>query len=152
MKFTDTEVQRFLADSMIARVATISVRGTPQIMPLYFVCLDGKLYMNNAGTSPTVHNILARPRVVLILEADRGRPRDRCLRITGIATFRDDTTIMRGVSLRAARKYYLSVPAMLSTLRNVRKLATMRRYRAERVSGMIEVVPETAEFLLMPRR
>lgn len=151
LKF-DAEVQQFLAGSMIARVATISPRGTPQIMPLYFVCFDGKLYMNNAPTSPTVRNILARPEVVLLFDADRGPRPDRCLRIVGVATFREDAAIVRGVSLRAARKYYLSVSAVLSTLRNARKLPTMRRYRAERTSGMIEVVPETAEFLLMPER
>ena len=66
MNFNDAEVQRFLAASMIVRIATISERGTPQIMPLFFVCLDGKLYMNNATTSPTVRNINVRPRVVLL--------------------------------------------------------------------------------------
>lgn len=152
MKFDDAEVQQFLAGSMIARIATISGRGTPQIMPLYFVCLHGKLYLNNAKTSPTVRNIQVRPSVVLLFEADRGRRHDRCLRIRGVARFREDATLMRSVSLRAARKYYLSLSALLSTLRNARKLVAMRRYRAERASGMIEVVPETAEFLPIPGR
>ena len=152
MNFDDAEVQQFLASSMIARVATISARGTPQLMPLYFVRLDGKLYMNNATTSPTVRNIAANPRVVLLFEADRGRRRDRCLRIRGAATFRQDAAIMRRVSLRAALKYQFSLPALLSTLRNARKLSVMKRYRAERSSGMIEVVPESAEFLPMPGR
>jgi nitroimidazol reductase NimA-like FMN-containing flavoprotein (pyridoxamine 5'-phosphate oxidase superfamily) len=150
MKFDDTEVQQFLADSMVARVATISARRTPQLMPLYFVRLDDKLYMNNATTSPTVRNIAANPRVVLLFEADRGRRRDRCLRITGVATFRQDKAIARRVSLRAALKYQFSPAALLSTLRNARKLLAMKRYRAERSSGMIEVAPESAEFLPMP--
>jgi general stress protein 26 len=150
MNFDDAEVQQFLAGSMIARIATISARGTPQIMPLYFVCQDGKLYLNNATTSPTVRNIQVRPRVVLLFEGDRGRRRDRCLRITGVATFREDAAVMRSVSMRAARKYYLSVPAFISNLRHARTLRAMRRYRAERTSGMIEVVPETAEFLPLP--
>lgn len=150
MTFDDAEVGRFLARSMIARIATVSARGTPQIMPLYFVVLDGKLYMNNATTSPTVRNIQARPHVVLLFEGDRAQIRDHCLRITGTAAFREDPTIMRGVSLRAVWKYNLTLPALLSTLRNARKLPTMRRYRRERASGMIEVTPESAEFLRMP--
>ena len=152
MNFDDAEVQRFLAGSMIARIATISARGTPQIMPLYFVCLDGKLYLNNATTSPTVRNIRVRPNVVLLFEADRGRRRDRCLRIAGEASFREDASLARRVSLRAARKYYLSLPGLISTLRNIRKLPAMRRYRAERASGMIEVVPRTVEFLPLLER
>ena len=152
MNFDYAEVQQFLAGSMIARVATISARGTPQLMPLYFVCRDGKLYLNNAKTSPTVRNIQACPRVVLLFEGDRGRHHDRCLRITGVARFREDAALTRSVALHAARKYYLSIPALLSTLRNARRLAAMRRYRAERASGMIEVVPETAEFLPVPGR
>jgi nitroimidazol reductase NimA-like FMN-containing flavoprotein (pyridoxamine 5'-phosphate oxidase superfamily) len=150
MKFDDTEVRQFLDGSMIARVATISARGTPQLMPLYFVRLDDKLYMNNAPTSPTVRNIAANPRVVLLFEADCGRRRNRCLRITGVATFREDASIMRRVSVRAALKYQFSLPALFSTLRNGRKLLTMKRYRSERSSGMIEVAPESAEFLPMP--
>lgn len=152
MKFDDPDVRRFLADSMIARVATISARGTPQLMPLYFVCLDGKLYMNNATTSPTVRNIIANPRVVLLFEAEGGRRHDRCLRVTGAASFRQDASIMRRVSIRAALKYQLSPAALISTVRNVRKLAAMRRYRAERSSGMIEVIPEAAKFLPLPER
>lgn len=152
MNVDDAEVRRFLAGSMIARIATISGRGTPQIMPLYFVCLDGKLYLNNATTSPTVRNIAVRPNVVLLFEADRGRHHDRCLRVTGEATFREDPALTRRVSLRAARKYYLSLPGLISTLRNIRKLPAMRRYRAERASGMIEVVPRTAEFLPLPAK
>ncbi len=152
MKFDDPDIQQFLARSMIARVATISARGTPQLMPLYFVCLDGKLYMNNAKTSPTVRNITANPRVMLLFEEERGRRHDRCLRITGAASFRQDASIMRRVSIRAALKYQFSPAALLSTLRNARKLAAMRRYRAERSSGMIEVIPEAAEFLPLPER
>lgn len=152
MKYDDPDIQAFLADSMIARVATISARGTPQLMPLYFVRLGGKLYMNNATTSPTVRNIMANPRVVLLFEAERGRRHDRCLRVTGAASFRQDASIMRRASIRAALKYQFSPAALISTLRNARKLAAMRRYRAERSSGMIEVTPESAEFLPLPRR
>jgi uncharacterized pyridoxamine 5'-phosphate oxidase family protein len=147
MNFHDREVQQFLAGSIIARIATISPRGTPQIMPLYFVCYDGKLYMNNAETSPTVRNIQARPPVVLLFEADRGRARSRYLRIAGVASFRQDSAIMRAVSLRAALKYQFSIPGLVSTLRNARKLRVMTRYRGERSSGMIEVLPQTVEFL-----
>ena len=125
MNVDDAEVRRFLDGSMIARLATISARGTPQIMPLYFVCLDGKLYLNNATTSPTVRNIGVRPGVVLLFEADRGRCHDCCLRVTGEASFREDAALMRRVSLCAARKYYFCLPALLSTLRNARKVAVM---------------------------
>lgn len=33
-------------------------------MPLYFVTLDGRIYLNNAATSPTVRNIAAHPNVL----------------------------------------------------------------------------------------
>jgi general stress protein 26 len=154
MKFDEPAVRQFLARSMIARIATVSARGTPQIMPLWFAEIDGRLYMTNARTSPTVRNIAVRSNVVVIFESDRGSSHDRYLRLTGPAQFRQDPAIVQRVALRTTRKHYLSLPAILSTVWHIRRLPSLRRYYAERMSGsgVIEVEPHTLEFPPMPMR
>ena len=77
MKPEAPEVVAFIDRAMVARIATRSARGTPQIMPLWFVRAKGKLLMTNNETSPTVRNIAADPRVVVVVEADRGKD-SRC--------------------------------------------------------------------------
>jgi general stress protein 26 len=125
MNYADPQVQSFLARSMIARIATISAKGTPQLMPLWFAARDGRIYMNNAATSPTVRNIAIHPDVVLLFDADRGSRRNMCLRVRGRAQFVEGDELLRKMWLRMAAKHDLSPnghcrrrPARLSALRD----------------------------------
>jgi general stress protein 26 len=137
---------------MIARIATISAKGTPQLMPLFFVVRDGLIYMNNAATSPTVRNIASNPDVVLLFDADRGSQQGMCLRVTGRARFVAGGALLHKMWLPAAVKHYVSLDGALNVLRNISRLAAIRRYRAERSgsSGVIEVTPSDAEFITHP--
>ena len=64
---TDRRVREALRRAMIGRIATVTPGGWPLIMPLYFVVLDGRIYMNNAATSPTVKNIERHGRALVVL-------------------------------------------------------------------------------------
>jgi general stress protein 26 len=152
MDYADPQVQAFVARSMIARIATVSAKGTPQLMPLFFVARGGLIYMNNAATSPTVRNIASNPDVVLLFDADRGRRRGSCLRVTGTARFVEGDALLRQMWLPGAVKYYLSLDAARDALRHISHLPAMRRYRGERrsASGVIEVTPLDAEFIAHP--
>ena len=152
MDYADRQVQAFLARSMIARIATVSAKGTPQLMPLWFVARDGRIYMNNAATSPTVRNIAGSPDVVLLFDADRGSQRGTCLRVRGRARFVEGDALLRKMWLRVAAKHYLSLKGVLGVIRHVSRLSAMRRYYAERrsSSGVIEVTPLDAEFIPHP--
>ena len=148
----EPRVRRFIRRSMTARIATVSPRGTPQVMALWFMLKGGRIYMNNAATSPTARNIAAGSPVVLLFDADRGDERGRCLRVTGTARYIIDDRLLRNVAMRALPKYYLSFGALRTALRHLNRLSAMRRYYAERGggSGVIEVTPETAEFIEHP--
>ncbi len=146
----EPEVRRFLGRSMNARIATLSKGGRPQIMPLFFVLRDGEILMNNAETSPTVRNIAHNPEVELLFLADTS-PRDRrCLRIRGTADFTQDPAALSAIARPMALKYYGNLHAIISTLRNLRRLSPMVRYRRERRGGVIRVRPESSEFLDLP--
>ncbi len=138
--------------AMVARIATRSARGTPQIVPLWFVRAGGKLLMTNNETSPTVRNIEADPRVVVIIEADRHND-GRSLRLTGTARFRRERSVLTRTVLRDMIKYHLAPAALWSAARHPRQIPSMLRYYIERRDGgVIEVSPSHAEFLSLPPR
>jgi nitroimidazol reductase NimA-like FMN-containing flavoprotein (pyridoxamine 5'-phosphate oxidase superfamily) len=146
------EVVAFIGRAMVARIATRSARGTPQIMPLWFVRAGGKLLMTNNETSPTVRNIAADPRVVVMLDADRHND-GRCLRIVGTARFRSERSALMRTVLRDLLKYHLAPAALWSAVRHPRQVPSMLRYYIERRDGgVIEVSPSDAEFLALPPR
>lgn len=147
----DPDVTRFLAGSMVVRVATLSAKGHPHLMPVWFILYGGRFYMTNAHRSPTVRNIAAHPSVVLLFHGERTGDR-RVLRVHGIATFRKEAGLKRKIVGQMIPKYYVAPGALRHMLRHLRKLPLMARYYMERnePAGLIEVVPERAEFLGAP--
>lgn len=150
MKPEAPEVVAFINRAMVARIATRSARGTPQIMPLWFVRAGGKLLMTNGETSPTVRNIAADPRVVVMFDAD-GHNDGRCLRIVGTARFHSERSMLTRTVLRELFKYHLAPAALWGAARHPRQIPSMLQYYLERRDGgVIEVSPSHAEFLALP--
>ncbi len=144
------EVVAFMNRAMVARIATRSARGTPQIMPLWFVRAGGKLLMTNNETSPTVKNIEADPRVVVMIDAG-SRGDGRCLRLTGTARFRRERSVLARTVLRDLVKYHFAPAALWSAARHPGQVPSMLRYYFERTDGgVIEVSPSHAEFVELP--
>ena len=137
---SDPRVREALRRAMIARIATVTPGGWPLIMPLYFVVIDGRVYMNNAATSPTVKNIAAHSRVLVVLELPEGE----VVRVRGTARYLRDETTMRRVTRASLPKYVLRPRALLFMLRNLRRVSMRGRYVGERTeTGMIELTPES---------
>jgi uncharacterized pyridoxamine 5'-phosphate oxidase family protein len=134
----DRRVRAALRRAMIARIATVTAGGWPLVMPLYFVVIDGRIYMNNAATSPTVKNIERVPRALLVLQLREGE----VIRVRGEACYRRDDEINRRVTRASLFKYVLRPRALLFMLRNLGRLEMRGRYVGERGdTGMIEVTP-----------
>jgi uncharacterized pyridoxamine 5'-phosphate oxidase family protein len=148
----DPTVERFLRKSLIARIATLSPAGNADIIPLYFVVHAGHIWMGTRGGNPTVRDLKQHPEVVLQFHGEQFSASGHVLRLRGQAAFRTGRRRYALVYARFALKYWLSAGGW-NMLRNWRKVALDRRYKAERSSegGLIEVVPETVEFLKLPR-
>jgi nitroimidazol reductase NimA-like FMN-containing flavoprotein (pyridoxamine 5'-phosphate oxidase superfamily) len=136
----DARVRNALRSAMIARIATVTPSGGPLIMPLYFVMLDGRIYMNNAATSPTVRNIAAHPQVLVLFQVRDGE----VVRVRGTARYLQDAATMRRVTRASVPKYVLRPRALWFFLRNLSRVSTRSQYTRERTdTGMIEVTPES---------
>ena len=136
----DARVRNALRRAMIARIATVSASGGPLLMPLYFVMLDGRIYMNNAVTSPTVRNIAVHPHVLVLFQVRDGE----VVRVRGTARYLRDAPTMRRVTRASLSKYVLRPRALWFMLRNLSRVSTRSQYTRERTdTGMIEVTPES---------
>lgn len=153
MASPDSEsVQRFLQKSLAVRIATLSPAGNPDLIPLWFLVHEGRIYMAPRAGNPVVRDLTLNPEVALLFHGEQSRKPDRALRVRGQATFVRDPAVVQAVQRRALRRYYLSPGGFWNTLKHLRRAGIMRRYYGERGgdSGVIEVVPETAEFLPLP--
>ena len=146
----DPLVRRFIGQARIARIAAVSPAGNADIIPIWFVQHRGRIYMGTRSGNPIVRDLIRNPEVVLLFARERGRRRDRVLRIRGRAVF------IRGgpplVYVRMALRYYLPPRGLWNWIRHVRLVPVTVRYYRERgdEGGLIEIVPEMAEFLPVP--
>ncbi len=151
MNTDDPAVLDVMRRSMVARIATLSSNGRPSINPLYFVYVNGQIWLGTVDWTLAARNVLADPRVSILFEVERDRSPHRVLRISGRAIVRTDPKGQRSYNPRVARKYVLTPGGILNILAHMRLLTLRRNYHAQNASMgqpcVIEVTPEQAEFL-----
>ena len=57
ISLTQAELEDFLATERTVRIATAAEDGTPHVIPLWFVWLDGAMYLNSTFGNVSVENI-----------------------------------------------------------------------------------------------
>jgi pyridoxamine 5'-phosphate oxidase-like protein len=151
MNADDPSVLDILQRSMVARIATLSRHGRPSITPLYFVYLNGHIWLGTVDWTLAARNVKADPRVSVLFEVEQDPGDHRVLRIRGRASVRTDQQVQRSYNLRAVRKYILTPGGIRNGLAHMRQLKLRRIYVAQNVEKgqpcVIEVTPEQAEFL-----
>ena len=156
MKADDPVVLDVMRRSMVARIATLSRNGRPSINPLYFVYLNGHIWLGTVDWTLAARNVKADPRVSVLFEVEQDPSDQRVLRIRGRASVRTDQKAQHSYNLRTARKYLLTPGGIRNALTHIRQLPTMHNYHAQSAEKgqpcVIEVTPEQAEFLNYDQR
>ena len=156
MKADNPAVLDVMRRSMVARIATLSRNGRPSINPLYFVYLNGHIWLGTVDWTLAARNVKADPRVSVLFEVEQDPSDQRVLRIRGRASVRTDQKAQRSYNLRAARKYLLTPGGIRNALTHIRQLPPMHNYHAQAAEKgqpcVIEVTPEQAEFLNADQR
>ena len=151
MKADDPAVLDVMRRSMVARIATLSRNGRPSINPLYFVYLNGHIWLGTVDWTLAARNVKADPRVSVLFEVEQDPSDQRVLLIRGRASVRTDQKAQRSYNLRTVRKYLLTPGGIRNALTHIRQLPTMHNYHAQSAEKgqpcVIEVTPEQAEFL-----
>src|SRR5271157_5744151 len=131
MKTDDLAVLDVIKRSMVARIATLSRNGRPSINPLYFVYLNGHIWLGTVDWTLAARNVKADPRVSVLFEVEQDPGDHRVLRIKGQASVRTDQKAQRSYNLRVAHKYILTFGGIRNSLVHIRLLTLKRRYHAQ---------------------
>ncbi len=152
MNVDDPAVLDLLRRSMVARIATLSRSGRPSINPLYFIYLNGHIWLGTSEWTLAARNVKADPRVSVLFNVEQNRADDRVLRISGRARVDTDREVQRAYGRRVARKYVLTPGGIRSYLLNLRLLLPMHYYHAQSAAKglacVIDVIPEQAESVI----
>lgn len=152
MSVSPERVSAFVDRALTVRLATLSKKGTPLLVPLWFGREGDVIYMGTRRGSLHARNAVANPRVVMLFGDRGGRASRRVLRVSGTASVRDIEEMTFRHKLRLAWRYFLRPAALAHWAANWRKLGVRRRYYAERTDPvMLEVTLEGAEFVEQPR-
>src|SRR5215472_18805408 len=108
MNVDNPAVLTILRRSMVARIATLSHNGRPSINPLYFVYLNGRIWLGTVEWTLAARNVKADPRVSVLFEVEQDPRSHRVLRISGQASVRTEQRVRRSYTFRVARKYLLT--------------------------------------------
>lgn len=148
----DPVVLDILRRSMVARIATLSRSGRPSVNPLYFIYLNGQVWLGTPEWTLAARNVKADSRVSVLFNVEKDPGDHRVLRIRGQARVRMDAEAMRSYNLRAARKYVLTPGGIYNWLTHPRQLWLRRYYTAQSSqkgrSAVIDVTPEQFEVLI----
>ncbi len=151
MSLDDPAVLDILRRSMVARIATLSSNGRPSINPLYFIQLNGHIWLGTSSWTLAARNVKADPRVSILFAVERDRTDRRVLQINGQARVDTDQQVQRVYARRVARKYVLTPRGILHYMMNFRLLLPMHDYHAQSAAKgpacVIDVIPELAELL-----
>jgi PPOX class probable F420-dependent enzyme len=90
---TDAEVAEFLAGARTLQVASINADGTPHLVAMFFVMVDGEVGFWTYGKSQKVVNVRRDPRLTVMVETGQAYDELKGVTISGrgrIVEDRDD--------------------------------------------------------------
>lgn len=69
INMTPEEIKVFLADNKVCRMATVDKDGMPHVVPMWYVILDGEIYIETTGTTKKVKNVESTKKTAIIVDA-----------------------------------------------------------------------------------
>jgi len=97
---TDAEVAEFLAERRKLHVATLNRDGSPHLVPMYFLLVDGEVAFWTYTRSQKVANLRRDPRVTVMAEDGEAYFDLRGVQIAGRARLEADPALVAGFGER----------------------------------------------------
>ena len=99
MRMTPAEVAEFLAGERRAHLATIDPDGTPHVVPLSYVVIDGRVTFWTDPASRKVANLRRDPRITCLVEAGTEFAEFRAVELRGRGEVSGDVETSRRTGL-----------------------------------------------------
>ena len=91
MAMSDEEVAGFLSEKRRAHVGTINADGTPHLVPMSYVLIDGLLTIWTDPRSRKIVNLRRDPRITCLVEDGATFPEMRAVQMSGHGELTSDT-------------------------------------------------------------
>jgi PPOX class probable F420-dependent enzyme len=135
VRLSREEAWAVLADAHTGILTTLRADGTPITLPVWFVALDGRIYVGTPASTRKVARIRRDPRVSFLVESGTRWAELQGVHLTGQARIVEDPELADRVSAALVAKY-----AAFRTDRSAMPDATRRHYEVPR--AIIEIVPD----------
>ena len=103
---SDDEVAAFLAERRKLHVATINADGSPHLMPMYFLLVDGAVTFWTYTRSQKIVNLRRDPRITVMAEDGEAYADLRGVQIAGRAELTDDARSVAAFGERLYERYF----------------------------------------------
>jgi PPOX class probable F420-dependent enzyme len=100
------EIDVYLRDQRTVRVATVGADGTPHVIPLWFVWVDGGLYVNTTKGNRSVRNLEHDPRASVTVDDGDGYDELRGVTMAGTMREASEDPQLDTVVSAFAEKYF----------------------------------------------
>ena len=102
---TESEISDFLATAHTGILATLRSGGAPAIVPLWFVLLDGSVYLRTLRSSAKATHLIDDPRVSFLVESGEAWAQLKAVVLYGIAELVDTPELTSEIDAALAEKY-----------------------------------------------
>lgn len=90
IRMSDDEIERFVARSRTATMATIGPDGLPHLVAMWYAVVDGQLWFETKAKSQKVLNLRRDDRITVLIEDGHTYDKLRGVSIEGHAVISDD--------------------------------------------------------------
>jgi nitroimidazol reductase NimA-like FMN-containing flavoprotein (pyridoxamine 5'-phosphate oxidase superfamily) len=118
LSLTDQELEDFLVIQRTIRLATATPRGRPHVVPLWFVWVDGTVFMNTTLGNVTVRNLEDNPRATGSIDDGETYETLRGVLLQGHMERADDDPRLDTVMHRWSEKYMGGNPVPYARWKN----------------------------------
>jgi PPOX class probable F420-dependent enzyme len=128
IRMSDEEIAALLDAGRTLHVATINRDGTPHLVPLYYVVIDGVVTFWTYTKSQKIRNLERDPRLTVMVEVGEGYDQLRGVQINGTAQLSTDLATVSDVGGRIYARYFgeFNETARESVTASARKRTTVR--------------------------
>ena len=102
VELSKTEVNAFLSQSLIARIATVRPDGRPHVVPIWFIWDGASIYMETPPTFVKARNLMANPNCSITIDITEGGLRFKAVVLEG----KVEILVDREYVLETVRKIY----------------------------------------------
>ena len=100
------ELDQYLTEQRTARVATVGPDDRPHVIPLWFVWVDGALFVNTTRGNRSVRNLERNPAAAATIDDGEGYDELRGVTVAGEMRAADDDPLLDEVVAAFSRKYF----------------------------------------------